>query len=65
MLDKAFKDNSNIFMFDMLGKMIYNKKVNTRNFNINLKSIKIGAYYIVIKDNKGVTYTTQKLIINK
>lgn len=62
---KNLKDNSNIFMFDMLGKMIYNKKVNTRNFNINLKSIKIGAYYIVIKDNKGVTYTTQKLIINK
>ena len=54
----SFSDNSNeirnIQLFDVLGKMIYEKNMNQNTLQINMNSYNQGIYFVRIESNDGV-----------
>lgn len=53
-----------IEIFDLSGKMIFNKKDSTGNIRINTSSFTNGVYIIKVQD-KGKIIRSEKLVINK
>lgn len=59
---KSKKIIKSISLFDMTGKLIKNKKVNTRQVNMNLNNIEGGTYIIQLTGKNG-NISSKKLII--
>lgn len=55
---------SSIDLFDLSGKVIFNKKNNTGKIRINTSSFSNGVYIIKVQD-KGKIILSEKLILNK
>lgn len=55
-------ENSEFVIFDMLGQIIKNVKINSTKFNIDREEMKSGMYFYQLKNNESVTNNGKLLI---
>jgi endonuclease I len=64
--DDALSENSDIYIYNLQGKIIYSKKLNNNNLkkiSVNLSTATNGLYILKVKTEKNIFY--KKILINK